>query len=259
MSIHDEIAELHRQGRTFVLATLIKSVGSVPRDPGARMVVFPDGSIAGTIGGGEFERRVIQDGLGMFGGGANNRIAHYLLDQTGQDATGMLCGGEADVFLEVMAPPGALYIFGGGHIGQALARVALGLDFRIVVIDDRPEILAQFRPPFETILTDSTYSRNFPDIGPNGYVVIVTHGHGCDREVLARVANLDCAYIGMIGSKKKIAQTFATLEEAGIERSRLERVHAPIGIPIGAEGPHEIAIAIAAELVAVRRKKPAAE
>jgi xanthine dehydrogenase accessory factor len=114
--------------------------------------------------------------------------------------------------------------------------------------------LAQYRPPVETIQTDSEFNQNFPIIDKNSFVVIVTHGHKCDRQVLEKVINIDCPYIGMIGSKTKITKTFADLEKVGIEHAKLERVHSPIGLNIGAEGPYEIAVSIAAQIIAVIRK-----
>ena len=154
--------------------------------------------------------------------------------------------------MELIARPEKLVIFGGGHVGRDLARVASGLNFHIVIVDDRPEILAGYTPPIETILTDGQYKQNYPIIDNNTYVVIVTHGHKCDREVLQKVIDCGCVYIGMIGSKNKVAKTFALLEEAGISKESLAKVHSPIGLDIGAEGPYEIAVAIAAEIIGVR-------
>ncbi|HBC47098.1 MAG TPA: hypothetical protein DCZ43_08640, partial [candidate division Zixibacteria bacterium] len=185
MEIFREIAEHLDSGRPFVLATLIKTAGSVPRDVGAKMIVFPDGTISGTIGGGNFEKMVIDDSLALFGSESSFILKNYLLEESGPDATGMFCGGKAEVFLERFSRPDTLYIFGGGHIGRDLAKIALGLSFRIVVTDDRAEILAQYQKPVETILTDAEFNLNFPEVDKNSYVVIVTHGHRCDREVLA--------------------------------------------------------------------------
>jgi xanthine dehydrogenase accessory factor len=257
MQIYKEIAEYLDQGKPFILATLVRASGSVPREVGAKMLVFGDGSISGTIGGGNFEKLVIEDCLALFSSDSATMFKSYLLQESGPDATGMFCGGKADVFMERFSSPDKLYIFGGGHVGRDLVRVASGLNFRIIVIDDRLDILAQFQKPIATILTDIDYNQNFPPIDKNSFIVIVTHGHKCDYRVLLKVINQDCAYIGMIGSKNKIAKTFASLEEDGVEKASLERVHTPIGVAIGAEGPYEIAVAIAAELIAVKRKRAA--
>jgi xanthine dehydrogenase accessory factor len=218
------------------------------------MLVFPDGTISGTIGGGAFEKMVINDCLALFSEGKNHLLKTYRFATTGEDATGMICGGEAEVFIEIYSTPERLLIFGGGHIGRELAKIALDLNFRITIIDERPEILEQYKSPVEAILTDDSYNANFPVIDNNSYVVIVTHGHKCDKIVLSKVIMNDCAYIGMIGSKTKIAKTFSDIENTGVSREKFANVHAPIGLNIGAEGPVEIAVAIAAELIAVRKQ-----
>jgi xanthine dehydrogenase accessory factor len=253
MDLYQQIADRKTAGKPFALATLVKTTGSAPRDIGAKMLVFPDGSILGTIGGGTFEKLVIEDCLALFAKEETFLLKHYRLTESGPDAIGMFCGGEADVFIEITPAPDRLLIFGGGHIGRDLTRISSGLGFRIAIIDERPEIIAQYKPPVETILTDDTYDSNFPSLDNKCYVVIVTHGHKCDKLVMEKVIKTNCAYIGMIGSKTKIAKTFSLLEESGIDKGLFSRVHSPIGLDIGAEGPLEIAIAIAAEIISVKR------
>jgi xanthine dehydrogenase accessory factor len=253
MDIYQEIAANKAEDKPFVLATLIRTAGSVPRDVGAKMLVYSDGSISGTIGGGKFEKQVIEDCLTLFGSKQSHLLKGYRLEDGGPETLGMFCGGEADVFMELFGQADSLIIFGGGHVGRDLARVALGMDFRIVIVDDRPEILAQYQLPIQIIQTDYNYQENYPTINANSYVVIVTHGHRCDREVLQKVIDKGCAYIGMIGSKTKISKTYTLLEEAGVKKELLQTVHSPIGLDIGAEGPYEIAVAIAAEIISVRK------
>jgi xanthine dehydrogenase accessory factor len=254
MDIFNEIVENKAVGKPFVLATIVKTSGSTPRAAGARMLVYPDGTTSGTIGGGNLEHLVFKECLAMFAGDKQYILKTYQLSETGPDATGMYCGGEAEVFMELFASMEKLVIFGGGHIGRALTQIAGGMNFRIIIVDDRPDALSYFKAPVETILTDESFSENFPRLDKNSYVVIVTHGHKADKEVLAKVIKHDCAYIGMIGSAKKIAKTYADLVKTGIEESLLKKTHAPIGLDIGAEGPYEIAVAIAAELIASQRK-----
>jgi xanthine dehydrogenase accessory factor len=253
MDIFKEIAAAQAEGKPFVLTTLIRTAGSVPRDVGAKMLVFADGSIAGTIGGGTFEKQVIEDSLALFSNKSRQALKSYRLEESGPVALGMFCGGEADVFMELFGLQDKLVIFGGGHVGRDLARVAAGMDFQIIVVDDRPDILKQYQPPIQIILTDYDYKENYPEIGESSYVVIVTHGHRCDKEVLQRVIGKGCAYIGMIGSKSKVAKTYAILEQEGVNKELLQKVHSPVGLDIGAEGPYEIAISIAAEIIAVKK------
>jgi xanthine dehydrogenase accessory factor len=261
MDILKEIAEKRESGHTFVLATMVRTQGSAPRDVGAKMLVFPDGSISGTIGGGNFEKMVIDDCLGLFKvsdqagrGDTPTLLKTYRFSRSGPEATGMCCGGEADVFMELFSPPERLIVFGGGHIARDLVKIAAGLDFRITIIDDRQDILNQYLKPIETILTDSEYEENLPPLDENCYVVIVTRSHVVDRRVLARVIRENVAYLGMIGSRTKVSETVAFLKAYGIEESLLSKVHTPIGLDIGAEGPYEIALSITAELIAARRK-----
>lgn len=254
MDIFKEIIEKKQADEAFVLATIIRTAGSSPRDAGAKMLVFPDGSISGTIGGGRFEKHVIADSLALLGGGGDHLLKTYGFSSQGKDAIGMACGGEAEVFMEVSGKCDRLIIFGGGHIGQDLARLAAPLDFRITVVDDRREMLDRLDSSVEAILTDSGYQTNLPEIGSHCYVVIVTKGHRYDLPVLVKVLPCDFAYIGMIGSKAKGAKVFQSLREAGIDDDLIKRIHTPIGLDIGAEGPYEIAISIAAELVAIRKK-----
>jgi len=255
MDIYAEIVRLRGSGRPFVAATIVRIAGSSPRDAGAKMLVFPDGSISGTIGGGTFEKLVIDDCLKIFETGQKTLLKKYRFTPDGPDSTGMVCGGEAEVYMELHGKPDQLFIFGGGHIGQALSKLAADLDFAITIVDDRKKILEQYRSSIKTILTNGKYENDFPTLDKNSYVVIVTKSHVNDKAILQQALRYDCAYIGMIGSKNKVAKIKSELVEQGMDKGKLDSVNAPIGLDIGAEGPEEIAISIAAELIAVRRKE----
>ncbi len=252
MSVFEKICERQKTGQPFVLATLVKTAGATPRGPGAKMLVYPDGKISETIGGGVFEKLVIDDCLRLLESGANHLLKRYSFSETGDDATGMPCGGETEVFMEVSARHKRLIIYGGGHVCRELAGLALGSGFLITVVDDRPDILSEYDRPVTVVQTDSEYRENLPSLDGDCYVVIVTRSHQHDLPVLAQVIKKQCAYIGMIGSKTKIAQVFSSLEKSGVKPAELERVHSPIGLDIGGEGPYEIAVSILAELIAVK-------
>jgi len=254
MGIFTEITQKQTSGEPFALATIVKTVGSSPRDVGAKMLINVDGSISGTIGGGQFERLVIDDCLSLFAGKISHLLKTYRFSENSPNTTGMYCGGEAEVFIELFGKINRLIIFGGGHIGKELVKIASGLNFKIIVVDNRKDILDSYNTPVETVLTDLDYNDNFPSLDEDCYVVIVTHGHKYDRSVLEKVLSCNCAYVGMIGSKTKIAKVFSQLKEYGIKQSLLGKVHAPIGLNIGAEGPFEIAVSIAAELIYSRKK-----
>ncbi|KPJ61065.1 MAG: hypothetical protein AMJ46_03620 [Latescibacteria bacterium DG_63] len=254
MDILKEMAKKLEAGETFVLASIVRTAGSSPREVGTKMLVHPNGSISGTIGGGKFERLVTDDCLAMLKTDRSHLLKTYEFTSSGHDAIDASCGGEAEVFMEVFTTPERLIIFGGGHVGKELVRIAEGLEFRITVVDDRQDILSQYREPVETVITDPEYEENFPALDKTNYVVIVTRSHASDRAILSRVVTQDVAYVGMIGSKNKISKTFSFLKELGIDESLFDKVHTPIGLDIAAEGPSEIAVAIAAELIATRRK-----
>ena len=254
MDIYEEMLARRKSGRVFVLATIVRTAGPSPRAAGAKMLVFPDGSISGTIGGGTFEKMVIDDCLQLLETGARHQMKRYAFSQMGKDATGMSCGGEGEVVMEVSARPKKLYIFGGGHICKDLVKLAAGSDFTVCVIDDRPDILSGFSAPVATLTTDTDYRENFPSLDRDSFVVIVTRSHKYDEPVLVQAIREDCAYIGMIGSRAKVRKMFASLEKSGVDPSRLDQVHAPIGLNIKGEGPYEIAVSILAELIAVKNQ-----
>jgi xanthine dehydrogenase accessory factor len=167
----------------------------------------------------------------------------------------MLCGGEAEVFIEPILTPLTLYIFGGGHISLPLAGMGKLLGFKIAVIDDRAEFANADRfPEADSILADD-FARVFPKlkIDKSSYVVIVTRNHQYDDMVLGWAVGTKAKYIGMIGSKAKTKAVFSHLLTKGTTKEQLERVHAPIGLEIEAQTPEEIAISILAEIVKVRR------
>ena len=187
-----------------------------------------------------------------------------IIELTNDDASkeGMTCGGIVDVFLEPIKPLPALLIFGGGHISFFLARIGKMVDFHITVIDDRTEFANAERFPEanETIAEDIASVTKRLDVNSASYIVIVTRGHQQDTKVLEWAVRTPAGYIGMIGSKRKIHTAFADLKTKGITQEQLDRVHSPIGLPIGAETPEEIAVSIMAEIIQVRHqldeKKP---
>ncbi|MBD3234858.1 MAG: hypothetical protein GF315_14135 [candidate division Zixibacteria bacterium] len=253
MDIFAEITDSRAKSRQFVIAIIVNNSGHTPRDVGAKMLVYSDGSQSGTIGGGSFEKHVIDDCLKMMNDSIHHLLKTYRFEQSGEDSVDMMCGGESQVYMELNIIPDSLLIFGGGHVCNALVKIATDLDFAITVIDNRPNILDNYQPPVKTVYAGDNYSENLPAITQNSYIVIVTQGHRYDRDILAKVIKSECAYIGMIGSRKKIERTYSALEKEGINRELLNKVHAPIGLDIGAEGPHEIAVSIAAELIKVQR------
>lgn len=241
-----EIAEVRNAGNRVALCTIVNTSGSVPRHIGAKMLVYEDGKISGTIGGGNLEKKVIQNALEQINEKKPKLFRHDLLHQHS-----MCCGGLVDVYIEPIMPLKRLYIFGAGHTGQALAKLACGTDFEIFVIDDRKEYIEAIQESTINKLTvDYKQALPFLPFTDETYVIIATYEHHFDRDILAYCIQKPHAYIGMIGSQRKIILTKKTFIEGGIAtRDELEKIDMPIGLAIGAEGPYEIAVSIMAGLI----------
>lgn len=254
-NIYETITRMRRRGEKAVLATIISTHGSAPRKEGTKMLVQADGKITGTIGGGSLEYQVQKEALKLIDGN-ESRLAHFELTNEDAAKEGMICGGIVDVFIEPIKPLPVLLIFGGGHISFFLAKIGKILDFYVVVIDDRSEFANAERFPEadETVAEDLVSVMKRLEINSSSFIVIVTRGHLQDARVLEWAATKPAAYIGMIGSKKKIHTIFTSLKEKGITQEQLDRVHSPIGLSIGAETPEEIAVAIMAEIIKERHQ-----
>jgi xanthine dehydrogenase accessory factor len=248
MDIFEEIVAAKKSNQPVVLATVIESLGSAPREEGARMLVRPDGSISGTIGGGAIEQLILKEALAMMQGGAPKVIRHELKD------IGMQCGGGMAVFLEPLVPAPQLVIFGAGHIGACLAQIGKMLDFTITVVDNRPEFASPERLPWADRIIAEEYGSAMQKISftDQSYVVILTHKHAHDFEVLEQCIAKPSCYLGMIGSKAKVAKVFDQLRSNGVSDEIIKKIHSPVGLKIGANTPAEIAISILAEIVQVR-------
>jgi xanthine dehydrogenase accessory factor len=250
----DAALRAEETGEPAALVTVVATEGSTPQKAGAKMVVYADGRIVGTIGGGCVEaemtwraRQVIENG--------RVEMASYELtpDQAGDD--GLVCGGRMQVFIEPIEGTPTLCIFGAGHVAQPLARMARATGFRVEVADDRVKFANRARfPEADLVLVDS-----FPEaaakmtLGRNSYAVVVTRGHRGDADALQAALARDLRFVGLLGSRPKMVHVFTDLEERGVTPAALARVHCPLGIEIGAQSPEEIAVSILAEMIAVRR------
>lgn len=238
---HDALKSLLEaldRGESVALATVVEVEGASPAPLGAKMVVWPDGHTVGTVGGGVLEQRIVAESRAALGEG-RSRLYHYALREAGPDAVGMLCGGDVRVFIEVQRPAPRLLLVGGGNVGQPLAEMARMVGFHVQVVDVDP---ARGVPA----------SLDEWPVGEDTYVVIMTAEQNADEEALRRLVERPAAYIGMIGSRRKVAIILQHLREKGISEEALRRVRAPIGLDLGGRGPAEIALAVVAEMVAVR-------
>src|SRR5580692_1630176 len=255
MDIYEEIVKLRQEGRRGAVATIVNVRGSIPSFETAKMLVRDDGSIAGTIGGGCVEAEVWQAAREVMES-EKPRSLTFNLNQDPKYDTGLVCGGTLDIFIEPVLPPALLYIFGAGHVSVNLYKVARGAGFEVIVIDDRETYASRDRFPEAKEVIAQDFQQAMASLAPNqsSYIVIVTRGHRDDMRVLRWAVQSQARYIGMIGSKRKTITIFRELTKEGIPALLFERVHAPVGLDIGAITPEEIAVAITAELIAVRRR-----
>lgn len=246
---------LESHGR-LAMATVVSAVGSTPRDAAARMLVLPDGTTQGTIGGGKFESLVIADAQRLLASHGLPFTKEYAFVPEGENSFGAVCGGSATVMLEIVERLPRLLVVGAGHCGRALARAAAFSGWDVTVVDERPELLdpAAFPSGISLLRVRDDYA-DLPLPAPGDSVALVSRGHVTDGLAFRRLRGISLAYLGMIGSRAKRKALFDELRAEGFSEEELSRAHNPIGLPIGAESPEEIAISIVAELIQVRRAR----
>jgi xanthine dehydrogenase accessory factor len=247
MSLLHRLVEAVDARRPTVLVTVVASQRSVPRRPGSKMLVFADGTIEGTIGGGEMEARVRAEAREALADGRPRRVAYSLVDPAAGDPG--VCGGDVDLYLEPYMPTTTVYVIGAGHVGKAVVELAHWLGYRVVVWDDRPDELA------EVSVADAAMSGPLADalaahpIDAFTRVVVVTRNVALDASLLPLLLATPTPTIGLMGSTRRWATTRQLLIEAGIDAELLGKIRTPVGIEIGAETPREIAVSILAELI----------
>lgn len=240
-----------------VLVTVIRTAGSTPRKAGARMLVGERGLLAGTVGGGRFEGEILKQARAILPrGGFETREIKLTLE------LGQCCGGVMEVSLEVLAPAERLFIFGAGHVARELAPAARKVGFEVTVLDDREEFLTRERFPDADRLLDACDPAGWPGavaIDPDTWCMVMTHDHGLDQRIVEKLVASPARFVGLIGSRAKAKRFAARLAAWGAAPEQVARLRCPVGLEIGAETPAEIALSIAAELVAERRRAAQAE
>ena len=255
-----ELFTARERNEPVALATVVEVNGASPAKVGAKILVRGDGTTVGTAGGGRLEQAIIADARTALAEG-KSRLVHYTLREEGDDAIGVLCGGEVRVFIEVFAPRPTLLIVGSGHIGKPLAEMARLLNYEVRVVDARAERGSALDP---ANVTDDASSRRSDDIASfrlmredasaHTYIVLVTEDYVTDEAALRAVIELPAPYIGMIGSRRKCRMVLEHLRADGVAEDLLARVRAPIGLDLGGTTPAEIALAILAEIEMARHR-----
>ena len=250
------LAEALDRGEEVALVTIVAARGSTPQRVGAKMLVYPDGRTVGTIGGGCYENDAFWKAKDAISQRRPMNVKYELNDDFAQE-TGLVCGGQMEVFIEPVEASPDVYVFGAGHVGYFVAKLAHEVGFRVHVVDDREKFASaeRFGEGIDVVVDDIPQWLAAHTLPPTAYAVIVTRGHTHDLDALRALSAVPLRYLGLIGSKAKVRRIFDALLEEGTPQQALEGVHAPIGLDIGAITPQEIAVSIVAELIAAKHGK----
>jgi xanthine dehydrogenase accessory factor len=250
------VNEVFERGESAALVTIIRTQGSTPQRVGAKMLVYADGRMVGTIGGGCYEndafwkaRQAIETRKPL--------VARYELTDDLAEESGLICGGQMEVYIDPLEASPHLYLVGAGHVAQHLGHIAPAAGFRLHVVDDREKFsnAERFPDAVECVVDNIPTWLEQADLPESAYIVILTRGHRHDLDALRALATRPLRYLGLIGSRAKVARLHEALREEGVTVTHPERLHAPVGLDIGAVTPHEIAVSILAELIAVKYGK----
>jgi xanthine dehydrogenase accessory factor len=251
--VYQAILESQAKGKGGTLATVIKASGSVPRHEGAKMLVRADGSIVGTIGGGEMESLVVKEALAALEEGQPRKLDYAMTDPQRGDPG--VCGGQLEVYVEPILPQPTIIVIGAGHVGKAVAELAHWMGFNVVVSDDRDNFAAEANIPDADHyhVGEAAELLDEVKIHAQTYVVLTTRNLGVDVKVLPALLESEAAYIGVIGSRRRWETARKKLKKLGLAENDLDRVVSPMGLELNAETPEEIAVSILAEIVMLRR------
>ena len=254
----EELIAARRARTACALVTVAATKGSVPREPGSKMIVYGGNKTSGTIGGGKFESLVVDEAIVAIRG-KKPVLKTYPLHDADTCSFGAICGGEVTILIEPQILSEAIYLIGAGHCARAIAKLALDCGLFVSVIDDRTDLLAELPPPVEKVPAlpgDFIRARKWTS---DEALVLVSRNYEIDRDALqAALAVGGAGYVGMIGSQRKVQRVFDQLRQQGVSKEALANVYAPLGLDIGADSPAEIAISAVAEILSVLRKRSGA-
>lgn len=254
-SVFEEIVRLQREGRDCALCTIVATQGSTPGKEMMKLLVRDDGTFVGTVGGGCLEAEVLEAALASLRD-ERARMLEFALNERDWPDSGLVCGGRVQVYVEPITEP-RLYLFGGGHVSAAIARIARSCGFHVSVGDDRAEFATRERHPDAQALVAAPFDEQARAVAPvrRAFLVVCTRGHDEDGEILEALWRAGAAprYLGMIGSRAKRATLFGQLRARGVPDAFLDAVRSPMGLAIGARSHGEIAVSVVAEMIQVRR------
>ena len=246
--VWETLSHWRAEGRRFAMATVIEARGFTPRKPGARMLLAEDGETAGTIGGGAIEHEVLKQARALLRSGGTATLRRHLTQELG-----MCCGGEMAVFIEALIPAPRLFVFGAGYIARPLASLAVRCGFQVTVIDERAEWISAERFPHAGLeQRDPLAWVRAMRFRATDFAVVVTHDHALDQQLVQELIRAPLQFLGMIGSIPKQRKFALRLKARGFSDAEIARLHTPLGLPIGAATPDEIAVSVLAELIAAR-------
>jgi len=248
--VYEKILDLRRQDQRFCIVTVVETTGSTPRSAGARGLIFPNRQIWGTVGGGAIEQEAIETAQSVLTSGAP-LLKKFVLESL---ASEMHCGGTMTLYFEPVLPRQHLTLFGGGHVGQAIAHAAHLAGWQITVVDQRQEVLKTdyFPPAARLIRSDYLEYIHRQSFTQFDWLVIATPKHAYDESILDMLISQEPKYIGMLASEAKSNFIRQNLIRKGVDKARLDRIYSPIGLNVGTETPGEIAIAIVGEMLALK-------
>jgi xanthine dehydrogenase accessory factor len=254
MSVLLEAGELEEKGIPAALCTIVQSTGSTPRHTGSKMIVYPDGHISGSIGGGLIENQVVEEALKVIKSGKSKKTSYDLVDPSKGDVG--ICGGHVEVYIEPIGHKPLLIVVGGGHVGRAVLHLAKWLGFRTALSDDRPEFCTPEANPDSEIFLPVPMEEivNQVEINQNTSLVLTTRGYDIDIKGIPSLLEKKPGYIGVIGSKRRWVVTRKALIANGIAEDAIAKIRSPLGLELNAETPEEIAVSIMAEVIMVRNQ-----
>lgn len=253
LEVYRAVLEAQERGRRAALCTVVRTSGSVPRHEGSKMLVFADGTLVGTVGGGEMESQTIARAVQIARGERQAEVFRYPLADPGRGDPGV-CGGTVEIFIEPLSAPATVFVIGAGHVGRAVVHLAKWLGFRVAVTDDREELCTLEQCPGADLYLPGPLAEVLPEAGVNDqtYVCALTRAYKLDVEAVPLLLRTPAPYIGVIGSRRRWAVAAKELQARGVPESELKRVHSPLGLELKAETPEEIALSIMAEIIALR-------